>query len=326
MADPETQPQPEEQPKAPAKEKEVLATKVTGTVKWFNVKSGYGFINRHDTKEDVFVHQSAITKNNPRKYVRSVGDGEEVEFDVVVGEKGNEAANVTGPGGEAVKGSPYAHDSDVPMQGSPYAADRRRGYRRRYYRRAAPGEEGEVVEEAGDYVPTMRGRGRGGYRGRGPRRFYRGRFFGRGRGRGAGGRGAFYPGFNDYEGGEVAEVVDGMSMRGRGRGRGRVRGRGGRGPRGYFRRYYGGGAARPQYDQMVTPDDAPRRRFRRAGRGRGRGGRYNGTPETRTSETQTQVAAEGQKGEAPQSGQEGQAPAAPQPQQPVENTTAESSA
>nr|CAD7454193.1 unnamed protein product [Timema tahoe] len=41
MADPEKQP---EQPKA-VQQKQVIATKVTGTVKWFNVKSGYGFIN-----------------------------------------------------------------------------------------------------------------------------------------------------------------------------------------------------------------------------------------------------------------------------------------
>ncbi|XP_035401618.1 Y-box-binding protein 3 [Cygnus atratus] len=117
-------------------EKKVLATKVLGTVKWFNVRNGYGFINRNDTKEDVFVHQTAIKKNNPRKYLRSVGDGETVEFDVVEGEKGAEAANVTGPDG-------------VPVEGSRYAADRRR-YRRGYFgrRRGPPrsGVEGEIKD------------------------------------------------------------------------------------------------------------------------------------------------------------------------------------
>nr|XP_020441528.1 Y-box-binding protein 2 [Monopterus albus] len=89
MTDAEAQSAPPSAPveEKPQPERRVIATLVQGTVKWFNVRNGYGFINRNDTKEDVFVHQTAIKKNNPRKFLRSVGDGEVVEFDVIAAAK-----------------------------------------------------------------------------------------------------------------------------------------------------------------------------------------------------------------------------------------------
>ena len=61
-----------------------------GIVKWFNNKRGYGFITTDEGK-DVFVHFSGIKSD--RKY-RMLSEGQKVEFDVVKGEKGDQAANV----------------------------------------------------------------------------------------------------------------------------------------------------------------------------------------------------------------------------------------
>jgi CspA family cold shock protein len=61
-----------------------------GTVKWFNGAKGYGFIQR-STGEDVFVHFSAIQENG----YRTLNEGETVEFDLLEGPKGFQAANVS---------------------------------------------------------------------------------------------------------------------------------------------------------------------------------------------------------------------------------------
>ena len=78
--------------------------------------------------------------------MRSVGDGEVVEFDVVIGEKGHEAANVTGPSGEAVKGSPYAADKRRGYRGGHWYISQRRG-NTRTQRRPREGQDGYETGE-----------------------------------------------------------------------------------------------------------------------------------------------------------------------------------
>jgi CspA family cold shock protein len=62
---------------------------VTGKVKWFNNSKGYGFIGREDGA-DVFVHYTAIAGEG----YRSLQEGDDVEFEIVEGQKGPQAANV----------------------------------------------------------------------------------------------------------------------------------------------------------------------------------------------------------------------------------------
>ncbi len=60
-----------------------------GTVKWFNATKGFGFIST-ETGEDVFVHFSAIQAEG----FKTLDEGDQVEFEIVQGEKGPQATNV----------------------------------------------------------------------------------------------------------------------------------------------------------------------------------------------------------------------------------------
>jgi cold shock CspA family protein len=80
-----------------------LDMKKAGTVKFFDVLKGYGFISPSDGSTDVFVHHSVIHA----KGFRSLAQGESVEFDVEVNERNGktQATNVTGPNGGFVVGA-----------------------------------------------------------------------------------------------------------------------------------------------------------------------------------------------------------------------------
>ncbi len=62
---------------------------IKGTVKWFDVKKGFGFIQQEDGN-NVFVHYSNITGNG----FKVLEDGESLEFEVIEGDKGLQAQNV----------------------------------------------------------------------------------------------------------------------------------------------------------------------------------------------------------------------------------------
>ena len=62
----------------------------TGTVKWFNVKKGYGFIIPEDGGDELFIHHSNITAEG----FRSLEEGQKVEYETGEGRKGPEAVNV----------------------------------------------------------------------------------------------------------------------------------------------------------------------------------------------------------------------------------------
>jgi len=70
-------------------QRDAMAT--TGKVKWFNDAKGFGFITPDDGSKDCFVHHTAIQGSG----FKSLAEGDKVQFDVVQGQKGPAAENVT---------------------------------------------------------------------------------------------------------------------------------------------------------------------------------------------------------------------------------------
>jgi len=70
-----------------------MSERQSGTVKWFNNSKGYGFIER-ESGEDVFVHFRAIRGDG----FKTLKDGQKVEFNLIEGQKGLQAEDVSIPG------------------------------------------------------------------------------------------------------------------------------------------------------------------------------------------------------------------------------------
>ncbi|MBE0594780.1 MAG: cold-shock protein [Gemmatimonadales bacterium] len=66
-------------------------SRITGKVKWFNDQKGFGFITPDNGQKDCFVHHSAIQATG----FKTLGEGDAVEFDMVQGQKGPAAENVS---------------------------------------------------------------------------------------------------------------------------------------------------------------------------------------------------------------------------------------
>jgi len=67
-----------------------MSEKVKGTVKWFNAKKGFGFIQHDESDEDIFVHYSAIQTGG----YRTLEENQQVEFVIEQGPKGLQASQV----------------------------------------------------------------------------------------------------------------------------------------------------------------------------------------------------------------------------------------
>ena len=65
-------------------------TTLKGTVKWFNGKKGFGFIEREDKEKDVFCHASAVREAG----LRFLNEGDEITFEVEDGDKGPSAVKL----------------------------------------------------------------------------------------------------------------------------------------------------------------------------------------------------------------------------------------